>query len=129
MVGSSLGGGGRSSALGDIPGPNASLPRDPARGKGVVAEEPVEEEQTTEAAPVEIRDEDIVFRPPVIAATLSCHVPITKDDIAEHLPDDMLARLLEERPDIGEIVLKAKEERARAVAAWEAAEKAEREKR
>ncbi|KAI8559358.1 hypothetical protein RHMOL_Rhmol04G0166900 [Rhododendron molle] len=41
----------------------------------------------------------------------------------------MLARLLEECPDIGKIVLKAKEERAQAVAAWEAAEKAERERK
>ncbi|KAI8555057.1 hypothetical protein RHMOL_Rhmol05G0144900 [Rhododendron molle] len=129
MVGGSSGGVGGNGAAGDDPGPNGSPPRDSARGKGiVVSEEPVEEEQTTEAAPVEIREEDIPFRPPVTAATSSRHVPITKDDIAEHLPDDMLARLLEERPDIGEIVLKAKEERARAVAAWEAAEKAERER-
>ncbi|KAI8571948.1 hypothetical protein RHMOL_Rhmol01G0160500 [Rhododendron molle] len=45
------------------------------------------------------------------------------------MPDDRLARLLEENPEIGEIVLKAKEERARAIAAWEAAEKAERERK
>ncbi|KAI8555089.1 hypothetical protein RHMOL_Rhmol05G0147200 [Rhododendron molle] len=56
--------------------------------------------------------------------TSSSHVPITKYDVAEHLPDEMLARLLEDNPLIGEMVLKAKEERARAIAASEAAERA-----
>ncbi|KAI8542675.1 hypothetical protein RHMOL_Rhmol08G0156900 [Rhododendron molle] len=37
--------------------------------------------------------------------------------------------MLEEKPDIGEIVLEGKEERARAIAAWEAAEKAKRERK
>ncbi|KAI8542823.1 hypothetical protein RHMOL_Rhmol08G0169200 [Rhododendron molle] len=77
---------------------------------------------------VEYREQDIAFRPASSAATSSRHVPVTKQDIAEHLPDDRLARLLEENPDVGEIVLRAKEERARAIAAWEAAEKAERER-
>ncbi|KAI8550575.1 hypothetical protein RHMOL_Rhmol06G0117800 [Rhododendron molle] len=132
VVSGSSGDGGRSGAVGDVPGPNWSLSRDPAIGKSaIIAEEkkPAEKEQTIEAAPVEICEEDIAFRPPVTAATSSRHVPITKEDIAEHLPDDMLARLLEERPDIGEMVLKAKEERAQAIAAWEAAEKAKRDRK
>ncbi|KAI8555066.1 hypothetical protein RHMOL_Rhmol05G0145800 [Rhododendron molle] len=133
VVGGSSGDGGSSGAMGDVPGPNGSLPRDSARGKGVViaeAEKPTEEEQTTEASsPVEIREEDIAFRPPVTAATSSRHIPITFDDIAEHTPDEILARLLEERPDIGEYVLKAKEDRARATEAAEAAERAERERK
>ncbi|KAI8535378.1 hypothetical protein RHMOL_Rhmol10G0169600 [Rhododendron molle] len=124
MVGGSSGGGGSSGAVGDDPGPNRTPPRDPARGKGVVAEE----EKATEV-PIEYREQDVAFRPAKTAATSSHHVPVTKQDIAEHLPDDWLARLLEENPEIGEIVLKAKEERARAIAAWEAAEKAERERK
>ncbi|KAI8535815.1 hypothetical protein RHMOL_Rhmol10G0203600 [Rhododendron molle] len=96
-------------------------PRDSARGKGIVAEE----EETTDV-PVEYREEDVAFQPAVTAATSSSHVPITKYDIAEHLRDEMLAKLLEDNPMIGEMVLKAKEERARAIAAAEAAERAER---
>ncbi|KAI8529791.1 hypothetical protein RHMOL_Rhmol11G0001000 [Rhododendron molle] len=130
VVGGSSGGVGGSGAAGDDPAPNGTPLRNLARGKGIaVSEEPVEEEQTTKAAPFEFREEDIAFRPPVTAATSSHHVPITKDDITAHLPDDMLARLLDERPDIREIVLKAKEERTRAVATWEAAEKTERERK
>ncbi|KAI8535446.1 hypothetical protein RHMOL_Rhmol10G0174900 [Rhododendron molle] len=87
-----------------------------------------EEEEATEV-PVEYREEDIAFRPAASAATLSSHVPVTKYDIVEQLPDDLLARLLEKNPEIGEIVLKAKEERARAIAASEAAERAEREQK
>ncbi|KAI8560122.1 hypothetical protein RHMOL_Rhmol04G0231400 [Rhododendron molle] len=123
-VGGSSGGVCSSSAMGDILRPNTSLPRDPARGKGVVAEE----EEATEI-PVEYREQDVAFRPAETATTSSRHVPVTKQDIAEHLPDDQLARLLEENPEIGEIVLKAKEERAQAIAAWEAAEKTERERK
>ncbi|KAI8568954.1 hypothetical protein RHMOL_Rhmol02G0240900 [Rhododendron molle] len=41
----------------------------------------------------------------------------------------MLAKLLEDNPIIGEMVLKAKEERARAIATSEAAERAEREQK
>ncbi|KAI8572564.1 hypothetical protein RHMOL_Rhmol01G0209500 [Rhododendron molle] len=119
--------------MGDVPGPNGSPPRDSARGKGVViaeAEKPTEEEQITEASsPVKIRERDIAFRPPVTAATSSRHIPITFDDIAEHTPDEVLARLLEERLDIGEHVLKAKEDRARAIEAAEAGERAERERK
>ncbi|KAI8535809.1 hypothetical protein RHMOL_Rhmol10G0203000 [Rhododendron molle] len=120
-----------SEAVGDDPGPNESPPRDPARGKSTVIaeEEAAEREQTTEEPPVETREQDIAFRPPASAATSSRHVPVTKQDIAEHLPDDRLARLLEENPDVGEMVLRAKEERARAITAWEAAEKAERERK
>ncbi|KAI8559985.1 hypothetical protein RHMOL_Rhmol04G0219600 [Rhododendron molle] len=81
------------------------MPRDSARGKGVVAEE----EETTEIH-VEYKEDDVVFRPAATAATSSSHVPITKYDIAEHLPDAMLAKLLEENPLIGEMVLRAKEE-------------------
>ncbi|KAI8555121.1 hypothetical protein RHMOL_Rhmol05G0149500 [Rhododendron molle] len=107
-----------------------SLPRDPAKGKGVatIEEKQVEEEQTTEAATVEIRGEHIAFRPPATAATSSCHVPITLDDIAEHAPDELLAKLLEDHPIIEEYVLKAKEDRARAIEASEAATRAERER-
>ncbi|KAI8555255.1 hypothetical protein RHMOL_Rhmol05G0160500 [Rhododendron molle] len=100
------------------------ITKDSARGKGIVAEE----EETTEV-PVEYREEDVAFRPAATVATSSSHVPITKYDIAEHLPDEMLARLLEENPLIGEMVLRAKEERARAIAPSEAAERAEREQK
>ncbi|KAI8555058.1 hypothetical protein RHMOL_Rhmol05G0145000 [Rhododendron molle] len=109
----------------DDPGPNGSPPRDSARGKGAVI---AEEEEPTEVL-VEYREQDIAFRPAASVTTSSSHVPITKYDIAEHLPDDRLARLLEENTEIGEIVLKAKEERARAIAASEAAERAERERK
>ncbi|KAI8542994.1 hypothetical protein RHMOL_Rhmol08G0184100 [Rhododendron molle] len=130
VVGGSSGGIIGSGAGEDDTGPSQTPPRDSAKGKGaVIAEEQVEEaqperEQTIEADPVEVREEDIAFRPPAGAATSSRHVPITFDEIAEHTPDAILARLLEERPDIGEYVLKAKEDRARAV---EAAARAERE--
>ncbi|KAI8530397.1 hypothetical protein RHMOL_Rhmol11G0055200 [Rhododendron molle] len=122
-----------SGAIGDETGLSGSPPRDSAKGKGVViAEEHVEEvhtegAQATEAAPVEIRTENVAFRPPAGAATSSRHMPITYDDIAEHAPDELVARLLAERPDIGEIVLKAKEDRARTIEAAEAAARAERE--
>ncbi|KAI8530318.1 hypothetical protein RHMOL_Rhmol11G0047800 [Rhododendron molle] len=123
-VGGSSGGGDNSGAVGYAPGPNGSPLRDPARGKSTVI---AEEEEPTEV-PVEYKEQDIAFRPAASAATSPHHVPVPKQDIAEHLPNDQLARLLEENPDVGEIVLKAKEERARAIAAWEAAEKAERER-
>ncbi|KAI8535752.1 hypothetical protein RHMOL_Rhmol10G0198200 [Rhododendron molle] len=129
MIGGSSGSGG---AMGDDPGPNEFPPRDPTKGKSTVIveeENPIEEEQTTEEPPIEIREQDIAFRPPASAATSSRHVPITFDEIAEHTPNEILARLLEERPDIGEYVLKAKEERARAVEAGVAAEKAERKRK
>ncbi|KAI8535253.1 hypothetical protein RHMOL_Rhmol10G0159500 [Rhododendron molle] len=123
MVGGSSGGVGGNGVAGDDPGLNGSPPRDPARGKGVVAEE----EEATEVL-IEYREQDVAFRPAASAATSSSHVPITKHDIAVHLPDNRLARLLEENPEIGEIVLKAKEVRARAIAASEAVERAERER-
>ncbi|KAI8559364.1 hypothetical protein RHMOL_Rhmol04G0167500 [Rhododendron molle] len=122
VVGGSLGDAGGSRAEGDDIGPTGSLPRDLARGKGVVAKE----EETIED-PVEYREEDVAFRPTATVATSSSHVPITRYEIAEHLPDEMLARLLEENSLIGEMVLRAKEERARAIAALEAAERTERE--
>ncbi|KAI8572908.1 hypothetical protein RHMOL_Rhmol01G0237500 [Rhododendron molle] len=105
-------------------GPSESPPRDSAKGKRVA----IEEEQTTEVASVEIREENIEFRPPVTAATSSRHVPITLDDVAEHAPDEILAKLLEDNPVIREYVLKAKEDRARAIEASEAAARAERER-
>ncbi|KAI8542657.1 hypothetical protein RHMOL_Rhmol08G0155200 [Rhododendron molle] len=114
VEGSSVGAGG-SGATGDDLGPTGSSPRDPARGKGAA----VEEEETIEA-PVTYREEDMLFRP---AATSSSHIPITKYDVAGHLPNEMLAKLLEDNPLIGEIVLKAKEERAWAIAVAEAAER------
>ncbi|KAI8542339.1 hypothetical protein RHMOL_Rhmol08G0131000 [Rhododendron molle] len=125
IVGGSSGGVSGSGAAGDDPGLNETPPRDSARGKGAVI---AEEKEPTEV-PIDYREEDIAFRPAETAATSSRHVPITKQDIAEHLPDDMLAKLLEENPLIGEMVLRAKEERAQAIAAWEAAEKAERERK
>ncbi|KAI8542779.1 hypothetical protein RHMOL_Rhmol08G0166400 [Rhododendron molle] len=118
----------------DDTGPSQTPPRDLARGKGAVIEEEhieevhIEREQTTEVAPVEIREEDIAFRPPAGAATSSRHVPITYADIAEHAPDEILARVLENHPEIGEYVLKAKEDRARAIEEAEAAARAERER-
>ncbi|KAI8546934.1 hypothetical protein RHMOL_Rhmol07G0158200 [Rhododendron molle] len=122
IVGGSSGGVGGSGAAGDDPGPNGSPPRDPARGESAVI---AEEEEPTEI-PVEYMEQDIAFRPAASAATSSRHAPVTKQDIAEHLPDDRLAKLLEENPDVVEIVLKAKEERARAIAAWEAEGAAQR---
>ncbi|KAI8550886.1 hypothetical protein RHMOL_Rhmol06G0142200 [Rhododendron molle] len=118
--------------------PIESPPRDPVKGKGIVGTEevhieehaeevPIEREQTTEAAPAEVWEEDIAFRPPAGAARSSRHMPITYDDIAEHTPDGLLAKLLADHPIIGEYVLKAKEDRARAIEASEAAARAERE--
>ncbi|KAI8563674.1 hypothetical protein RHMOL_Rhmol03G0127600 [Rhododendron molle] len=102
VVGGSSGDGGSSGAMSDISGPNGSPPRDSARGKGVViaeAEKPTEEDRTTEApSPVEIPEEDIAFRPLLTAATSSRLIPITFDDIAEHTPDEILARLLGSAP-------------------------------
>ncbi|KAI8562215.1 hypothetical protein RHMOL_Rhmol03G0017400 [Rhododendron molle] len=118
---------------GDETEPNGSPPRDSAKGKGVVIEEEhveeaqIEREQTTETAPIEIREEDIAFRPPAGAATSSRHMPITYNDIAEHTPDEILARVLESHPEIGEYVLKAKEDRERAIEEAKAAARAERE--
>ncbi|KAI8547495.1 hypothetical protein RHMOL_Rhmol07G0200300 [Rhododendron molle] len=94
---------------------------------GVEGSTAIEEVQTTEADPVEVRVEDIAFRPPAGAATSSRHVPITYADIAEHAPDELLVKLLEDHPVIGEYVLKAEEDRARAIEAAEAAARAERE--
>ncbi|KAI8530000.1 hypothetical protein RHMOL_Rhmol11G0020100 [Rhododendron molle] len=134
VVDSSSGEAGGSSAVGDDTEPSRTPPRDSAKGKGAVIEEEnmeeiqIEREQTTEAAPVEIRAEDIAFRPPAGAATSSRHVPITYDDIAEHAPDELVARLLAELPDIGEIVSKDKEDRARVIEEAEAAARAERER-
>ncbi|KAI8524921.1 hypothetical protein RHMOL_Rhmol13G0187100 [Rhododendron molle] len=125
MGGGSSGGVGGTGAVDDDPGLNGTPPRDSARGKGAVI---AEKEERTEV-PVEYREQDIAFRLAASAATSSSHVSITKYDIAEHLPDNRLARLLEENPEIGEIVLKEKEEHARAIAALEAAERAERERK
>ncbi|KAI8542705.1 hypothetical protein RHMOL_Rhmol08G0159700 [Rhododendron molle] len=69
-----------------------------------------------------------MFRPATTAATSSSHKPITQYDVTKHLPDEALAKLLEDNPTIGEMVLKAKEERARAIEASEAADRAERER-
>ncbi|KAI8568230.1 hypothetical protein RHMOL_Rhmol02G0182500 [Rhododendron molle] len=95
-----------SGTIGDDTGPNKSPPRGSDKGKGAV----IEEEQTTENVTVEIREENIAFRPLVIAATSSSHVPFTFDDIAEHTPNKILAKLLEDNPTIREYVLKAKED-------------------
>ncbi|KAI8550816.1 hypothetical protein RHMOL_Rhmol06G0136800 [Rhododendron molle] len=68
------------------------------------------------------------IRPATTAATSLSHRPITKYDVAEHLPDEALAKLLEDNPIIDEIVFKAQEDRARAIAELKAAERAERER-
>ncbi|KAI8547474.1 hypothetical protein RHMOL_Rhmol07G0198800 [Rhododendron molle] len=109
VVGGSSGDTENSGTIGDETGPNGSPPRDSAKGKGVVIEEENVEEVTGGAA------------------TSSRHVPITYDDIAEHAPDEILARVLEQHPEIGEYVLKDKEDRAKAIEAAEAAARAERE--
>ncbi|KAI8559534.1 hypothetical protein RHMOL_Rhmol04G0181100 [Rhododendron molle] len=76
-VGGSSDGVDSSGAAGDDTGPNQTPSRDSAKGKGAaVEEEHIEEEQmakeqTTEAAPVEVQEEDIAFRPPAGAATSS----------------------------------------------------------
>ncbi|KAI8555692.1 hypothetical protein RHMOL_Rhmol05G0193800 [Rhododendron molle] len=132
-LGGNSGGDSSSGAVGDDSGPGQTPPRDSAKGKGAVIEEEhveevqIEREQTTEATTAEIREADIAFIPPVTVATSSRHVPITYDDIAEHTPDEILVKLLEDHPEIGEYVLKAKEDRARAIEAAEAAARAERE--
>ncbi|KAI8530083.1 hypothetical protein RHMOL_Rhmol11G0027700 [Rhododendron molle] len=103
VVGGGSGDGGSGDAGGDESEPNQTSPRDSAKGKGAV----VEGEETTEA-PVTYREEDVLFQ---LAATLSSLIPITKYNVTEHLPDEALAKLLEDNPMIGEIVLKAKEDR------------------
>ncbi|KAI8568944.1 hypothetical protein RHMOL_Rhmol02G0239900 [Rhododendron molle] len=123
VVDRSSGGARDSGAGGDDTGPSESQTRDSDKGKGVV----VEEERTTKS-PIPFREEDVAFRPAATAATSLSHVPVTKYDIAEHLPDEMLAKLLEDNPTIREVVLKAKEDRARAIEASEAAERAKRER-
>ncbi|KAI8559674.1 hypothetical protein RHMOL_Rhmol04G0192000 [Rhododendron molle] len=85
-------------------GQSGSPPRDPARGKGTVTEE----EETAEV-PASYREENVLFRPVAISPS---HRSIMKYDVAEHLPDEALAKLLEDNPMIGEILLKAKEDRA-----------------
>ncbi|KAI8530066.1 hypothetical protein RHMOL_Rhmol11G0026100 [Rhododendron molle] len=121
IIGGSSGSAGGSGAEGDDIGPNGSPPRDPMRGKGAVTEE----EGIVEACFFVYRKEDVLFRP---GATSLGHGPITKHDVTEYLSDEPLAKLLEENPTIGIAVLEAKEERARAIAASEAAERAERER-
>ncbi|KAI8550789.1 hypothetical protein RHMOL_Rhmol06G0134500 [Rhododendron molle] len=120
VVERSSGSAGGSGAEGDDLGLIESPSRDPTRGKGAAMEE-----ECTEV-PVSYREEDVLFRP---VATSSSHWPITKYNIAEHLPDEALAKLLEDSPAIGELVLKAKEERARAIASSKAAKRAERERK
>ncbi|KAI8550489.1 hypothetical protein RHMOL_Rhmol06G0110900 [Rhododendron molle] len=108
-------------AGGDDTGLSQTPPRDSAKGKGAVVEE-------TPEIPILYREKDIFFRPAATVATSSSHVPITKYDVAEHFPDEALAKLLKDNPTIGELVLKAKEDRARAIGASEAVDRAERER-
>ncbi|KAI8572231.1 hypothetical protein RHMOL_Rhmol01G0181800 [Rhododendron molle] len=115
VVDRSSGGAEGSGAVGENPESNESPPRDSAKGKGVI----IEEEQV-ERVQIELVQT-------AGAATSSRHVPVTYDDIAEHTPDEILARVLEQHPEIGEYILKAKEDRAKAVEAAEAAARAERE--
>ncbi|KAI8555309.1 hypothetical protein RHMOL_Rhmol05G0164800 [Rhododendron molle] len=114
---------GNRDASGGETGLNGSPPRDSDKRKGAA----VEEEQTIETLAA-YREEDVAFSPAASTATSSSHVPVTKYDIAEHLPDQMLAKVLEGNPTIGEYVVKAKEDRARAIEASEVAERAERER-
>ncbi|KAI8555215.1 hypothetical protein RHMOL_Rhmol05G0157600 [Rhododendron molle] len=118
-----LGNAGGSGTDGGDTGPSQTPPRDSANGKRAA----IEEVETT-AEPVTYQEADVTFRPAATAATSSSHVLITKYDVAEHLPDELLAKLLEENPIIGEMVLKAKEDRARAIEASEAAKQAKRER-
>lgn len=92
-VGGSSGEASGSGARGDSVEPSGSPPRDSAKGKGVVDTR----EETTEV-PHEFREADVLFRP---AVTSSSHRPISKHDVAEHLSDEMLAKLLEDNPAIG----------------------------
>ncbi|KAI8559872.1 hypothetical protein RHMOL_Rhmol04G0209200 [Rhododendron molle] len=93
VIGGSSGDIGGSGTVGDDLGPIGSPPRDPMRGKWAI----VEGEETAEV-PVTYREDDVLFRPAVMAATSSSHVPITKYDVTEHLPDEALAKLLEDNP-------------------------------
>ncbi|KAI8530358.1 hypothetical protein RHMOL_Rhmol11G0051600 [Rhododendron molle] len=61
--------------------------------------------------------------------TLSSYGPITNHDVAEYLSDEALAKLIEDNPSIGLIVLKAKEDWATEIAASVATERAERERK
>ncbi|KAI8538494.1 hypothetical protein RHMOL_Rhmol09G0108200 [Rhododendron molle] len=79
--------------------------RDSTRGKSIV----VEGEETTEVL-VEIRVEDVMFRP---VEGSSSHRPVTKQDLAQFLSDEGQAKLLEENPAVGITVLTAREERER----------------
>ncbi|KAI8555016.1 hypothetical protein RHMOL_Rhmol05G0141300 [Rhododendron molle] len=119
LTGGGYGGAGGSGASSGDVRPNGSLLRDSARGKGTMAEE----EETTEV-PVDIRPEDVMFRP---VEGSSGHRPITKEDVAEFLSDMGLTRLLEEYPEVGITVLMAQEEWEREIAASEATARAERE--
>ncbi|KAI8535753.1 hypothetical protein RHMOL_Rhmol10G0198300 [Rhododendron molle] len=85
-----------SGAGGDETGPSKS------KGKGVVTRE----EETTETS-VEYREEDVLFRPTVIS---SSYWPIKKHNVAEHLPDEALAKLLEDNPMIASILLELRPE-------------------
>ncbi|KAI8568399.1 hypothetical protein RHMOL_Rhmol02G0196000 [Rhododendron molle] len=121
IIGRGTGGADGSGAGGDDTGSSESSPRDSAKGKGVVTKE----EETTEA-PFVYQGEDVLFLP---AATLLSHRPVTKHYVAEYLNDEALAKLLEENPAIGIAVLKAKQERARAIVASEMVERAEMERK
>ncbi|KAI8542870.1 hypothetical protein RHMOL_Rhmol08G0173700 [Rhododendron molle] len=118
----SEGAGGSGTDGGDT-GSSQTPPRDSTKGKWAV----IEEEETI-ARPVTYREADVAFWPAATTATSLSHLPITFDDIAEHTPGEILAKLLEDHPAIGEYVLKAKEDRARAIEAFEAAARAERER-
>ncbi|KAI8559728.1 hypothetical protein RHMOL_Rhmol04G0196700 [Rhododendron molle] len=109
-VGGSLKTTGGSGAEGGDVGPSGSPLRDLARGKGIMTDE----EETTEVS-IEIRPEGS-----------SSHRPITKEDVAEFLSDEGLVRLHKEYPAVRITVLKAKEDRARKIAASKAAARVER---
>lgn len=114
ITGSGFGGASSSGDGGSGDGPNAgSSPRDLAKGKGVV----VEEEHR------DARAGDAMVHP---VAQSSSHRPITREDFAEHVSEEMLIRLLKEHPEVGIVVLSAREERQREVVAAEATARAER---
>lgn len=100
-------GGGLSSASGSGSGGGDVradlLPRNPARGKGVL----VKEER-----PIEVPIEQVEFRP---AAGSSGHKPITRGNFAESIDEVVLDQLLRDNPAVVAAVVAAREDRQRVI--------------
>lgn len=116
IIGGSSGGVGGRGASGAGARLSEALPRDSAKGKGVV------EEAT------EVSIERAEFQP---AVGSSRHQPVSKGDFVELVDDAMLARLLQDNPTVVAVVVATQEERQRAIALaqeeellWDQAEKA-----